>query len=71
MTDKTTKLLLAAIALGLFANAFRPAIAQFAGFDGCTRYSRDALCKAVNAVPEIEDHLDNIERGLCTNRKLC
>ena len=71
MTDKTTKLLLALIAAGLFANAFRPAIAQFGGFDGCSRFSRDVLCTALNDIPKIEDHLDNLSRGLCTNRKLC
>jgi len=66
MTDKTTKLLLLAIALGLWANALIPVV-------------RPTVVGAQNSqLGSIDDHLDNIEtaivrigRGTCTNGKLC
>ena len=66
-TDKMTKILLAAIALGLFLNAavdlFRPptaaAAVQFRArtIEGHLQY--------------IENHLEGIYRGTCRNKKIC
>ena len=65
-TDKMTKVLLAAIALGLFLNAavdlFRPptvsASVQFGRtIEGHLRY--------------IENYLEGIYRGTCRNKEIC
>lgn len=56
MTDRTTKLLLALIALGLFLNAFKPI---------SVRADSDSdLHKIAKAVQEISE-------GLCLNRNFC
>ena len=62
-TDRMTKVLLAAIALGLFLNLFRPptasAAVQFRArtIEGHLQY--------------IENYLEGIYRGTCRNQKIC
>jgi hypothetical protein len=64
--DKTTKILLAAIAIGLWANValplFRPtaALAQ-----------SDELTTIARSVSLLARDLDRIARGLCQNTRLC
>ncbi len=59
MTDRTTKALLFAIALGLWLNAFgqwmRPVAVQAQDID----------------LSSIESNLGRIARGTCTNSKIC
>jgi hypothetical protein len=55
-TDRTTKLLLALIALGLFLNAFKP-ISVRADTDSDLR--------------QIADDIHHIADGLCLNHSLC
>jgi hypothetical protein len=55
MTDRTTKLLLALIALGLFLNAFKP-----------TSVRADT-----NDMRRISDDIHAIAEGLCLNHALC
>jgi hypothetical protein len=69
--DRTTKLLLAAIAIGLFANAFRPATAQFDVLSNCSLFAISPPCTIVSDLHKIEDHLDDISSGRCRNRRLC
>lgn len=63
MIDRTTKILLGIIALGLWANAIVPlyqpvtAIAQGTGLE--------------RVVQTIASDLDSIERGRCRNSKIC
>jgi hypothetical protein len=70
--DTTTKLLLAAIAAGLFASAgagmVRPADAQLGG---CSSFSSEPWCVMARDIHKIEDHLDDLTRGLCLNSKPC
>jgi hypothetical protein len=62
MADKTTKLLLALIALGLWANV----VAQ---------YPQTAVAQDWSSIEghlsNIEDSLNRIEHASCSNRKLC
>jgi hypothetical protein len=64
--DRTTKILLAAIALGLWANAvmsvIRPAAAQV---DGLT------LSNISGELSSIAKDFKDIASGYCNNRKLC
>jgi hypothetical protein len=61
--DRTTKILLAAIALGLWANAattvIKPAIAQF------------STSRMESLLSDIESNTGRLGRGTCTNSKLC
>lgn len=63
MTDRTTKLLLAVIAAGLWANAAvhlaQPAIAQGLSGTDSTNLAR------------ITDRIDGIFYGSCANKRLC
>ncbi len=65
--DRTTKILLGAIALGLFANAaatvIRPAAAQL---------SNDVILRNIGLdVAIISRDIEQIAHGECTNGKLC
>ena len=59
MADRTTKIILAAIALGLWANValplLRPTPARAADYE----------------VTEILNAVNNIANGVCVNRKIC
>ena len=67
-TDRMTKVLLAAIALGLFLNAavdlFRPPTASAAVQLGARTIEEGHL-------RYIENYLEGIYRGTCSNRKIC
>ena len=54
-TDRTTKVLLALIALGLFLNAFKPI----------------SVNADTNDVRRIADSIDAIANGRCPNHSLC
>jgi hypothetical protein len=62
MADRTTKLLLALIALGLWANVF-------------TQHPKTAVAQDLSLVEKylssIDSRLFNIENGNCRNSKLC
>lgn len=70
MIDKTTKIILALIAGGLWANAIginvnmNKAYARYCGYD-------DDQCKANAALIEIQDDIHKIANGMCLNGKLC
>ena len=80
MTDRTTKLLLLVIALGLWANAvmplFRPMIVS-----AQDRAQQKTLSSIDDHLSKVEDHLDTIETdvhnltdiddGTCSNDKIC
>jgi hypothetical protein len=69
--DKTTKLLLALIALGLWANVLfpllRPAPIAAQDFSGMEGY----LGNIETTARGIANDLDRIERGACSNDKIC
>jgi hypothetical protein len=66
MSDRTTKLLLAAIALGLWANLvaflFQPVVALA---------QKDDANMILSHVNDIEDELEQIQTGSCSNTKIC
>jgi hypothetical protein len=80
MTDRTTKILLLVVALGLWANAmvplFRPMIVS-----AQDRTQQRTLSSIDDHLSNVEDHLDTIEHdvhnladiedGSCTNDKIC
>jgi len=69
--DKTTKIILAAIALGLWANAgvsmLRPAIAQTLD----QRIMQNYVEKIEKNLYSIAEGIHIIARGDCPNKKLC
>jgi hypothetical protein len=71
MIDRTTKVLLLLIALGLWADVaerlLRPAHAAAQDFSTMERYLRNIESK----VGDIESDVDDIEDGTCKNKKLC
>jgi hypothetical protein len=71
--DRTTKILLAAIALGLWANAaaiiVKPASAQ--GADNILAGLLGQLEQIRTAVAQMAVVFDRIEGGRCVNRKIC
>jgi len=69
MADRTTKILLVSIALGLwfnlFASVLRPmtAVAQYEG---------DYILRSIDAhLAKIDSNIDKLQRGACANGKLC
>jgi hypothetical protein len=58
MTDKTTKILLGAIALGLWANIVTPQIRLAHAQEGSTLRS-------------IDRNIEAIANGMCLNNRLC
>lgn len=69
MNDKTTKRLLAAIALGLWANAAalwlrpQPLFAQ--------AQNSGAQAVQYSMLVEIESHVSKIAKGTCANKTIC
>jgi hypothetical protein len=59
MTDITSKLLLAAVALGLWANLLLPILHPIPAFAQSYDFSN------------IERHVRQIANGTCTNSKIC
>ena len=69
MTDRTTKILLAAIALGLWANLFVPIVRPITAF---AQYETDYILKSIDArLASIDTNIDRLQRGNCNNGKLC
>jgi hypothetical protein len=64
MTDKTTKLLLAIIALGLWANLAMPLLPTAAR-------ARASSNDVSNVLAEIQSDVDAIASGTCRNSKIC
>jgi hypothetical protein len=60
MIDRTTKILLALIAAGLWANVVAP-LAKVA----------PALAQSPNYLARIDDNINDLARGRCINTKLC
>jgi hypothetical protein len=61
MNDRATKILLALIALGLWANVLGPVLKPLPAYASDT----DRL------LSRIDDSLNDIARGYCSNKKLC
>jgi len=69
MPDRTSKILLAVIALGLWGNVFafllrsNVAVAQ---------YETDHILRSVDAhLANIDGNIDRLQKGSCPNGKLC
>ena len=62
--DRTAKLLLALIALGLWANAIVPLLRPFPS------HAQD-INDIYEKVKSIESDVGRIQRGTCTNGKIC
>ena len=66
--DRTTKLLLALIAAGLWANVLAtPTSAQLSGLVGAAGYKQDVG----SLIENIDANLAKIQRGTCSNSRLC
>lgn len=61
MNDRTTKILLALIALGLWVNAIVPVLKPLPA------YASDSE----RLLSRIDDSLNDIAKGYCSNKKLC
>jgi hypothetical protein len=69
MTDRTTKILLASIALGLWANALIPLVQPISAL---AQYESDYILKSINAhLANMDVNLDKLQKGSCSNGKLC
>lgn len=65
MIDRTAKIILAAIALGLWANALSPRLEARAAIS-----TLDALSMAKD-LSDVQRNLEDISLGSCANPKLC
>ena len=69
MADRTTKILLAAIALGLWANLFGPVLRPITAF---AQYESDHILRSIDArLASIDFNIDKLQKGSCANGKLC
>jgi len=69
MTDKTTKLILAAIAAGLWANLFMPFLRPI---EAVAQYESDSILRKMDVrVTNLDANVDRLLRGACSNSKLC
>lgn len=66
MNDTITKALLLAIALGLWANALNPWIRPVTVWA-----SHEGLSEIYSVVSSMQSDLGRIQRGTCTNDKIC
>ena len=66
-TDRLTKTLLAAIAMGLWMNALNPWIS----FNTASADVDSDMNRILSSVQSIQGDLNQIKRGSCFNRKLC
>ena len=66
-TDRLTKSLLAAIAMGLWMNALNPWIS----FNTASADVESDMSRIRQLVLRIEDDLNEIHIGTCSNPKLC
>ena len=69
MTDRMTKILLASIALGLWANLLVPLFRPTAAL---AEYEADYILKSIDArLASIDINIDRLQKGICANGKLC
>ena len=69
MVDRTTKLLLASIALGLWCNLFALVLRPMTAF---AQYESDYILRSIDAhLAKIDVNIDKLQRGACANSKLC
>lgn len=69
MADRTTKILLASIALGLWANLFVPLLRPITAF---AQYESDYILRSIDArLAGIAVDIDKLQKGNCANGKLC
>jgi hypothetical protein len=69
MTDRTSRILLAIIALGLWANLFVPVLRPS---QAIAQYETDHILKSVDAhLANIDVNIDRLQKGACPNGKLC
>jgi len=69
MSDRTTKILLALIALGLWGNLLVPLVMPTAIH---AQYESDYILKSINGhLSSIDANIDKLARGACSNGKLC
>ena len=69
MMDRTTRILLAIIAFGLWANLF---VSVLRPSQAVAQYEADYVLKSVNAhLANIDVNIDRLQKGACTNGKLC
>jgi len=69
MADRTTKILLACIALGLWVNIFAPLLRPIAAF---AQYETDYILKSIDArLASIDANIDKLQKGTCSNGRLC
>lgn len=69
MVDRTTKILLASIALGLWANLLMPSLRPIAAL---AQYESDHILRSIDArLANIAFNIEKLQRGDCANGKLC
>ena len=69
MADRTTKILLACVALGLWANLLAPLLRPTAAL---AQYESDYILKSIDArLANIDVNIDKLQRGTCANGRLC
>jgi len=69
MIDWTTKILLGAIMLGLWANVFVPLVRPT---PAVAQYQSDFILKSIdNHLTTIDINIDRLVRSSCSNGKLC
>jgi hypothetical protein len=69
MLDRTSKILLAIVALGLWANMFA---LLFRPNEAVAQYETDYILRSVDAhLANIDGNIDRLQKGSCPNGKLC
>jgi hypothetical protein len=69
MTDRTTKIILALIALGLWGNLVMPLIRPMVAV---AQYETDHILRSIDArLSSIDANIDKLQKGSCPNGKLC
>jgi len=69
MADRTTKILLAIIALGLWCNLFATVVRPMTAF---AQYEGDYILRSIDAhLAKIDANIDKLQKGACANGKLC
>ena len=69
MIDRTTKLLLACIALGLWADVLVPVLRPSTAN---AQYESDYILRSIDAhLARIDLNIDKLQKGVCANGKLC
>jgi hypothetical protein len=69
MTDRTSKILLALIALGLWANLFVPLLRPNTAL---AQYENDHILKSIDArLASIDLNIEKLQKGTCANGRLC